>query len=85
MVAQMKGDAIYARYSSHAQDDGSSIEIQKEACEKALGGRAKLYADAAKTGRALAGRSGLNQLMQDARAGRIKRLCIWRFSRIGAT
>src|SRR5689334_21157403 len=78
-----KTDAIYARYSSDAQSEGSSIEIQIEACTKLLGGSPKVYADEARTGRARAGRNGLASLLSDAKAGRIGRLCVWRFSRIG--
>jgi site-specific DNA recombinase len=81
----MRSDATYSRYSSHAQDDSTSIEVQVEACEKALGGTATIlhFADRARTGRAAAGREGLSQLMSAARAGRLQRVCVWRFSRIG--
>src|SRR5690348_5335121 len=78
-----KIDVVYARYSSDAQSEGSSIEIQIEACQKVLGGTPKVYTDRAKTGRSRAGRIGLDALLQDAKAGKIRRLCVWRFSRIG--
>ena len=32
----MKKTAIYARYSSHAQDGGTSIEVQLDACRRDL-------------------------------------------------
>lgn len=79
----MKSDAVYARYSSHAQDDSSSIEVQIGHCEKTLGGSALVYKDEAKTGRAKAGRTQLLQLIADAKQGKIRRICVWRFSRIG--
>ncbi len=78
-----KTNAIYARFSSHAQDDSSSIEIQVDHCTKTLGGESILYKDEAKTGRAIAGRRGLQQLLDDAKAGKIGKVCVWRFSRIG--
>jgi hypothetical protein len=33
-----KSDALYARYSSHQQDDSTSIEVQVEQCERVAGG-----------------------------------------------
>ena len=48
--------AIYARYSSHAQDGGTSIEVQLDACSKGLEpGSVREYVDRARTGRAKAG------------------------------
>ena len=76
-------DAIYARYSSHAQDDSTTIEVQIESCERTLGGKAEHYIDAAKSGRSLGGRSELQRLLADAKQGKIRRVCVWRFSRIG--
>lgn len=78
-----KSNAAYIRWSSHAQDESSSDRIQVEACERALGGPAKHYIDAARTGRAAAGRTALKQLIEDCRRGEIQRVCVWRFSRIG--
>jgi chromosome segregation ATPase len=60
-----KIDALYARYSSHAQDDSNSIEVQIQHCERTLGGPATHYIDAAKTGRALAGRTELQRLLRE--------------------
>src|SRR6185295_7683771 len=79
----MKSDAIYARYSSHAQDDGTSIEVQLEQCERAAGAACKPYIDRAKTGRALNGRSQLLALLADADAGKIKRVFVYKFDRLG--
>ena len=80
----MRQDAIYARFSrADWQEDGNSISIQLEHCTRTLGGEATHYIDEAKTGRAIAGRTELQRLLTDAKAGKIKRVCVWRFSRIG--
>jgi len=79
----MKHDAIYARYSSHAQDDVTSIEVQLEQCERAAGGTCKHYIDRAKTGRTTGGRNALLELLADADAGKVKRLFIYKFDRLG--
>jgi hypothetical protein len=44
-----KHNALYARYSSHQQDDSTSIEVQIESCEKASGSPLRHYIDRAKT------------------------------------
>lgn len=76
--------AIYARYSSHAQDGGTSIEVQIEACRKALAGLGvREYVDRARTGRSMAGREALLQLLDDAEAGQINRVCIYKYDRLG--
>jgi site-specific DNA recombinase len=80
----MKQNAIYARYSSTAQDDGTSIDVQIEQCTRALGGASsQQYIDEARTGRTVAGRDALQRLLDDARAGAIGKVCVWRFSRLG--
>src|SRR4051795_2224038 len=76
-------DAIYARYSSHAQDDGTSIEVQIEQCERAAGGPCKHYIDRAKTGRAMGGRTQLLALLADAEAGKLARVFVYKFDRLG--
>jgi hypothetical protein len=38
-----KTTAIYARYSSHAQDGGTSIEVQLDACRRDLPPRLGLW------------------------------------------
>lgn len=78
-----KYDAMYARYSSHAQDDGTSIAIQIESCEKAAGRPLKHFIDEAKTGRTTGGRTELLRLIQEAEAGRIERLYVYKFDRLG--
>lgn len=76
-------DAIYARYSSHAQDDSTSIDVQVEQCERAAGGRLAQYIDRAKTGRATAGRAELLRMLADAEAGKIRRVFVYKFDRLG--
>jgi site-specific DNA recombinase len=79
----MKHDAIYARYSSHAQDDGTSIEVQVEQCERTAGGKLMQYVDRAKTGRSSSGRPELLRLLSDAEAGKVRRLFVYKFDRLG--
>src|SRR4051812_31520023 len=78
-----RADAIYARYSSHNQDDGTSIEVQIEQCERAAGVKCVHYIDRAKTGRATGGRTELLRLLDDAEAGRIRRIFVYKFDRLG--
>lgn len=78
-----KYEAMYARYSSHAQDDGTSIAVQIESCEKSAGQPLKHFIDEAKTGRTTGGRTELLRLMQEAEAGRINRLYVYKFDRLG--
>ena len=79
----MKYDAIYARYSSHVQDDGTSIEVQIEQCERAAGGKCQHYIDRAKTGRAMGGRTQLLALLADAAAAKVRRVFVYKFDRLG--
>lgn len=76
-------DALYARYSSHAQDDGTSIQVQIEACEKAADGPLRHFIDQARTGRTTGGRAEVLRLMQEAEAGRIGRLYVYKYDRLG--
>ena len=78
-----KHDAVYARYSSHAQDDSTSIEVQVEACERAAGVKLTQYVDRAKTGRATGGREALLRMLADAEAGRVRRVYVYKFDRLG--
>jgi len=75
--------AIYARYSSHAQDGGTSIEVQIDACSRGLDGDVKQYVDRAKTGRSMAGREALLQLLADAEARKFDRVLIYKYDRLG--
>ena len=80
----MKKTAIYARYSSHAQDGGTSIEVQLEACGRGLEPASVLeYVDRAKTGRAVAGREALLKLLADAEDGKIERVLVYKYDRVG--
>jgi len=79
-----KTTAIYARYSSHAQDGGTSIEVQLDACRRDLPPRSfREYVDRARTGRAMAGREALLRLLADAEAGEIERLLVYKYDRLG--
>ena len=51
-----KYDALYARYSSHAQDDSTSIAVQIESGERMAGRKLVHFIDQAKTGRTTGGR-----------------------------
>jgi site-specific DNA recombinase len=73
----------YYRYSSEAQRDSTSIEVQQEHCEHCAGEPLTAYVDEAKTGRALAGRENLHRLMADAAQGKISRVYVYRFDRLG--
>jgi DNA invertase Pin-like site-specific DNA recombinase len=79
----MKHDAIYARYSSRGQDDGTSIEVQIEQCQRAAGWPCKHYIERAKTGRAIGGRTQLLALLADAEAGKVGRVYVYKFDRLG--
>lgn len=82
-AGQSRRDALYARYSSHAQDDSTSITVQIEACERAAGGSLVHFIDQAKTGRTTGGRVELLRLIAEASAGRIGRLYVYKFDRLG--
>ncbi len=76
--------AIYARYSSHAQDGGTSIEVQLDACRRgAEGANVREYIDRARTGRAVVGRDSLLKLLADAEAGEINRILVYKYDRLG--
>ena len=80
----MKKTAIYARYSSHAQDGGTSIEVQLDACRRDLEPKTfREYVDRARTGRSMAGREALLRLLADAEAGQIERVLVYKFDRLG--
>jgi site-specific DNA recombinase len=78
-----KLDAVYARYSSHSQDDSTSIEVQLEACRRKAEGECVEYIDRALTGRTIAGRPELQRLLEDAEAGKVARLFVYKFDRLG--
>ncbi|MFB3893598.1 MAG: recombinase family protein [Phycisphaerae bacterium] len=76
--------AIYARYSSHAQDGGTSIDVQVETCRRALSGQnVQEYVDRARTGRSMAGREALLRLLTDAEAGQFAQLYVYKYDRLG--
>ncbi len=78
-----KYDALYGRYSSHAQDDSTSITVQIEACERMAGRALVHFIDQAKTGRTMGGRTELLRLIQEAEAGRVNKLYVYKFDRLG--
>jgi site-specific DNA recombinase len=78
-----KHDALYARYSSHSQDDSTSIAVQIESCERMAGRKLAHFIDQAKTGRTTGGRTELLRLIQEAEAGRIGKLYVYKFDRLG--
>lgn len=78
-----RADVMYARYSSHAQDDSTSIAVQVEACERAAGGTLVRYIDEARTGRSINGRDALQRLIADSEAGKIGRLFVYKYDRLG--
>ncbi len=76
--------AIYARYSSHAQDGGTSIEVQLDACRRDLEPDSyHEYIDRARTGRSMAGREALLRLLADTEAGQIERVLVYKYDRLG--
>src|SRR5436190_4579101 len=79
MSSTIKRAVGYYRYSSEAQRDSTSIDVQREQCERSAGGSLPAYMDEAKTGRALAGRENLHRLMADAAEGKIARVYVYRF------
>ena len=81
----LRATAAYLRYSSHAQDDSTSVELQREAIRRAAGGGGDCleYLDQARTGRAIAGRTALRNLLDDAEAGRLSKLYVYKYDRLG--
>ncbi|GMV98284.1 MAG: hypothetical protein AMXMBFR83_26360 [Phycisphaerae bacterium] len=79
-----KTTAIYARYSSHAQDGGTSIEVQLDTCGRGLEPHSyRQYVDRARTGRTTAGREALLRLLADAEARVIDKVLVYKYDRLG--
>lgn len=78
-------DAVYARYSSHKQDDGTSVEVQLDQVHRHpdIDADAVDYVDRARTGRALGKRIEFKRLRADIAAGKIKRLFVHKYDRLG--
>jgi DNA invertase Pin-like site-specific DNA recombinase len=74
---------LYARYPSYRQDDSTSIDVQVEQCERHAAGPLAHYIDRARTGRSVAGRPEFERLPNDAAAGKIGRLFVHKFDRLG--
>lgn len=75
-------DAIYARYSSHKQDKGCSIEVQLEHCRKLAGDGAREYVDRAVTGSTM-DRPQFNKMLADAESGKLATVFVYKFDRFG--
>jgi site-specific DNA recombinase len=78
-----KIDACYCRYSSENQRGNTSIETQIQSCERYADKKLTHYIDEAKTGRSIAGRDALQRLISDTEAGRIGRLFLYKYDRLG--
>src|SRR5689334_16626526 len=76
--------AIYARYSSHAQDNSVSIEMQLEACRTIAGANPLEFVDRAVSGRTLQ-RPQFNAMLAAAERGEFSRLICHKFDRLGRT
>ena len=74
--------AVYARYSSHSQDDGTSIEVQLDHCRRAAGGACREYVDRAVSGTTMS-REAFDRLIGDCEAGLIDTLYIYKWDRFG--
>ena len=74
--------AIYARYSSHNQNDGTSIEVQLDHCRRAAGEACREYIDRAVTGTTMS-RKAFNRLIADCETGLIDTLYIYKWDRFG--
>jgi DNA invertase Pin-like site-specific DNA recombinase len=78
-----------ARYSSSSAQEtttgsGSSIAAQLAACHKAAGSDDVVdFVDEAKTGRAMAGRTELLRRLAEAEAGRIAKVLVYKYDRLG--
>ena len=74
--------AIYARYSSHNQDDGTSIEVQLDHCRRAADEDCREYIDRAVSGTTMS-RKAFDRLIADCEAGLIDTLYIYKWDRFG--
>jgi site-specific DNA recombinase len=74
--------AIYARYSSHNQDEGTSIEVQLDHCRRAAGESCREYIDRAVTGTTMS-REAFDRMLADCEAGLIDTLYIYKWDRFG--
>jgi len=75
-------NAIYARYSSHNQDDGTSIQVQLDHCRRAAGQACREYVDRAVSGTTMS-REAFDRLIADCEAGLVDTLYIYKWDRFG--
>lgn len=76
----------YMRYSSHQQDDGYSIESQREKNMDYITRNHYIltdeYIDTAKTAKRVAGRENFDRMLNDAKLGLFDAVLVWKFSRV---
>lgn len=76
----------YIRYSDHNQDEGMSIEYQKDTCEKFIDSKGWVltdtFIDAAKSGKKTANRENFMKMMNSAKRGDFDVVVVYKFSRI---
>ncbi|MEM6504056.1 MAG: recombinase family protein [Planctomycetota bacterium] len=77
-------DAVYIRFSSDKQERGTSRQVQLERCLAFVRGDPLVYEDLGVTGTTV-DRPGLNRLLADAKAGKIKRVLCYMWDRFGRT
>lgn len=81
----IKRAVIYARYSSHRQENGFSIEYQLDECMKYLERKGykfvKNYIDQATTAKKVAGRDSFNEMIYDASNNKFDTIIVFSFSR----
>lgn len=75
-------NAIYARYSSHNQDGGTSIAVQIARCLEIAGAGAAQYIDRAVTGTTMS-REAFDRMLVAAEAGKIDTVYVYKFDRFG--
>ena len=82
--------AVYIRYSSDKQSTGHSEEMQLSVCEDFIkrspdvpDKRFRVFKDLAKTGRTVAGRGALKELVEEIEDGKIKTVVVYRWDRVG--
>jgi DNA invertase Pin-like site-specific DNA recombinase len=74
--------AIYARYSSHSQDQGTSVEVQLDHCRRAAGDACREYVDRAVTGTTMS-RAEFDRMIDDCEAGLIDTIYVYKWDRFG--
>lgn len=81
-VSPQSRTAIYARYSSHNQDDNTSIEIQLDVCRRVAGVPCRDFIDRAVSGTTMS-REAFDRLLSDCQAGLIDTVYVYKWDRFG--